>query len=109
MLKLPEGNVKSTVKDWQEVLVTYMREPMGSLGRRSLMSLALGAGTAVGAAGSLPLPRGGQEGQLGGTYRTRAYPRISVLRGAARPLGGSGRFGVLLGEEDRGTTSHLWS
>ena len=73
-----------------------------------VLTVALGAGAAVGAAGPLPRPGGGQQGQLRRAYGAGAHPCcVPVLRGAARPLGGSGSFGVLLGEEDGGAAAHL--
>ncbi|KAG7268002.1 hypothetical protein CRUP_022439 [Coryphaenoides rupestris] len=87
-----------------------------------VVAVALRAGAGVRAPGPLPLPRGGQQGELRGADGTGANPcapvaayppgprtprpcpprRVPVLGGPAGPLGRSGRLGVLLGEEDGG-------
>ena len=76
------------------------------------VAVALRGGAAVGAAGPLPRPRRGQQGQLRGSDGAGAHSRpavakVPVLRGAAGPLGGSRRLGVLFGEEDGGAAAHL--
>lgn len=75
-----------------------------------MLAVGLGAEAGLGTVGSLA--GRGERRELWraywtGTQHPRPMQRLSVLRGSTRALGRPGGFGVLLGEEDRGTPADL--
>lgn len=79
-----------------------------------VVTIAVRSGATAGASGSLPLPDCCKHWQLRGADRTlanacSAVASIAVLGWPPRPFGRPGHFLVLLGEENRCPTSHLWS
>lgn len=110
------GKPARTEATSQSSLVTgsHLCAPVRTREQVFVVTIAVRSGATAGASGSLPLPDCCEHWQLRGADRTlanacSAVASIAVLGWPPRPFGRPGHFLVLLGEENRCPTSHLWS